>query len=678
MTEISFRVLRNDRQDERLLKEVIALAKSQKATLGFLPDAAFTDRINRGHLVVAVIEGQVVGYVLFDLRSSQIKLIHVCVDPQQRGENLGKRLLDFVVSNQPMARGMIAHCRRDYVGMNRFWAGSGFQPMNEKPGRALNGSTLTIWWRQLGQPDLLNDLIDFSLDLPIVVLDANVVIDLVGSNHLDRPQREISQLLRSDWMMASASFAITPRLNVELNQHEDRDERAHQMAGAQSFSLLPVILEKVQEIETEILQKVSNLELSRDPSLNSDARFLAEAIHTGADYFVTNDENLVRLTSSWIENEYTTRVTSPQQLIADISRAEQEPLYQPTVLEGIEFAIRAASELSEEQIVNAFFNSGAGEKLSEFKARYKRSLAGLDLLTINVIIGGSGAPLALVGYYVSLDNLIVSFFRVAKGKYAATLAYQLCRYMRLISLRSGCSNVVIKDPYMGSMPQQALIDDGFRRDGDSFVATPKNLVTDANSLEAGANLSPSLVRDIERESWPLVVREGITPCVVIPVRPQAAMELFDFPDNLVSRRPQLGLSRVHSYFMSTVTLGLKELPARAIWYVSADKKTAERKIFAISRIVESVILNVDDAAARFAHQGVYKKRQIQQLADGNKNVRVLTFEDTYLLRSPLSRTEIAKLKKQHGVKGNFQSIRAVPAGFFHEVLELGQISIEGN
>jgi hypothetical protein len=49
------------------LRPVVALAEKHSNTLGFLPNAAFTDRALRGGPLLAWLDGVVVGYCLFEV-----------------------------------------------------------------------------------------------------------------------------------------------------------------------------------------------------------------------------------------------------------------------------------------------------------------------------------------------------------------------------------------------------------------------------------------------------------------------------------------------------------------------------------------------------------------------------------------------------------------------------------
>ena len=103
-------------------------------------------------------------------------------------------------------------------------------PVGQRPGRAIAGSTLTIWMRRIGQLDLLeNALYDSSRAL--AVLDSNVVIDLYSSEALERPDRQESMGISADWLDDLVDFAVSPEVGVDLNNLQPPIERQRVQSG---------------------------------------------------------------------------------------------------------------------------------------------------------------------------------------------------------------------------------------------------------------------------------------------------------------------------------------------------------------------------------------------------------------------------------------------------------------
>src|SRR5690606_36425369 len=110
-------------------RSVLGLAKRYSGTLGFLSASAFKDRAKKQMLLIARQGEVVVGYCIYDVpRAGHIKLVHVCVDAHARKVGTGKPLIDAAVERHPGATGVLADCRRDYKGVDKFWIAAGLAP----------------------------------------------------------------------------------------------------------------------------------------------------------------------------------------------------------------------------------------------------------------------------------------------------------------------------------------------------------------------------------------------------------------------------------------------------------------------------------------------------------------------------------------------------------------------
>ncbi|MEB0003217.1 hypothetical protein QN345_02270 [Cryobacterium sp. 10I1] len=648
------------------------MAKENSATLGFLPNAAFTDRAAHNGLLVASRDGIVVGYVLYDLPKSHIKLVHVSVTAGSRGDGLAARMVEHVIESNPRRTGILANCRRDY-DMDAFWTSLGMSPRSDKPGRALDGSTLTVWWRPLGELDLFDGLISESGN-PLIVLDSNVVIDLHSSPTVKRPNRVESRALVGDWLQAAAAFAVSPHLDVELNKLSDPLERKQQMSGSAHLIRLRSDQTASKILSGELASRITTAEFSRDASLSDDFIHLADAVRANADFFVTNDGNLISLTQEWLERDFGLAIVRPHELVIRLDKSGERPLYEPRLLQSVDFEFQNATTRSDAALEDAFLNFTGHERGQDFRSRLRAALAGAEGLSAQILTDGVGKLYGILVTQVVDGCLQVPLFRVSRGHIASTVAFQLARRLRSLALQQSVGQIAIDDPVLQSVTKEALVHDGFQEVSNVYSA--RTIDAYFNTAELGADLGEQVnvstadaVAEVERRLWPLLIREDVTPCVVLPIRPQAAMELFGYPANLVDRSPSLGLRREHVYFASSNTKLVSALPVRALWYISADATVAERLIFAHSRIIECLDLPTAEANQRFSHMGVYKLKQLQVAAGKRSTVRVIRFEDTHLLPRPLPRRQLKPVKERHGVVGNFQSTRSVPVGFFHDILD---------
>ena len=85
--------------DSRLLNSVTQLADKHRDTLGFLPASVFAQRAAAGHVLAAVAEqGELAGYVVFDVARGRIRLMQACASPRARRRGVARALLDHLVA----------------------------------------------------------------------------------------------------------------------------------------------------------------------------------------------------------------------------------------------------------------------------------------------------------------------------------------------------------------------------------------------------------------------------------------------------------------------------------------------------------------------------------------------------------------------------------------------------
>lgn len=662
-----------DDADARLI-EVIALAKKHRQTLGFLPDTVFREAGLAGHLALAVNSGELVGYVLYRVTRSIIKLTHVCVDPRARGQQLGRLLIDHVVGAHPAATAVVARCRRDY-GLERFWEAAGLSPSSEAAGRNAQGLPLTLWTRPLGAPDLLTASV-LDSGRPIAVLDSNIVIDLYSSEQTTRPDRRASQELLADWLAEEVSFAVSVQLDHELHDNPDAAERVAQSAGSQGWVRLPTTRPRDTRLEDAILSGFGHEALAKDPSLLNDAKHLADAIRAGARYFVTNDGG-VRDAADQIRDEHGIEVLRPHELISAVL-AESGALqrYDAGVFEHIDLRWARPDDFTDEQLERSFMNFADREKAADFRPRLRESLA---RQSVKVLVDESGAALALTAQAVQDDSLSVTLLRVAARQHQGSIALQLARQLRADALRDGASSVTVTDPRLPKALRGALREDGYEAKGESTMsAIPFRHRLHSRSLSATLGGAVDLVpghldgaaywRDLEWRHWPLRVWDDETPCYVVPIRPSAAMELFGYPPNLLQQKRALGLSRRHVYYRSGHSNPFQQMPARVLWYASKEGRTGVHQFFAVSNGVESHRIPAEEAHARYSGLGVYKKTQVAKAADKHGLVTVLEIEDTEILDRPIRLDEFRSRARPHGVRAEFVAPRLIPSVLFSTLM----------
>lgn len=648
-------------------RAILGLAKRHSGTLGFLPDSAFADRVRKGTLVAAVLGDRVVGYCLYDLpRAGHIKLVHVCVSNEARGHGAGKAMIDAAIRRNPRAIGVLAYCRDDYDNIDRFWAASGLAPRGERPGRSLSGSTLTLWWRQLGDLDLIEEA-TLSSGFPLVVYDTNVVSDLFASEGVYRADREATNGLLAGWLQAAIIPAVSPHVDVELNRIADRDERRAQRE--RSSGLLRLRSELADDggaLET-LIDLVGRERVNADSSLRDDLRHVADAKAAGAAFFVTNDSNLLDAAQA-LHSHTDLRIVRPHRLVTEMLDQLGRPTFKSRLIESVELTWEPASSHDLDDLVDAFLSHERNERATDLR-RALRTAISTAPTTTRVLVTPEAKLWALIAQQQTDDAVEVKLLRTGRGEAVGTVAWQLARHLRVIARDSGLTAVEVVDDNVTTAVAQALSTDG-------YVGSPPcaTLIDGAMTGEQLAATRPDIrletpldVRAAERRFWPLTLLERRIPTYITPIQPRYAEQLFGIDRGYLwhDRKRALGLSREHVYYSGSAR-ALPPANARILWYVTSDPTGTFRQVMARSRSLGCTRMSPEEAHAINAEVGVFKKRDVDGAADRSGLVTVVRFEDTELL-TPVGGDRLDELLRAHGVKHPILSFREVDPGLFDAI-----------
>lgn len=111
-----------------MLQKVKTLWSSHRTTLGFFPDGAFEEYMAKGWIVIATEDGQLLGYTIYRLNRGRAAIVHLCVDPNQRGKGIARQLVDAVKQRTSETEGIIVSCRRDFEA-HKMWHHFDFAPI---------------------------------------------------------------------------------------------------------------------------------------------------------------------------------------------------------------------------------------------------------------------------------------------------------------------------------------------------------------------------------------------------------------------------------------------------------------------------------------------------------------------------------------------------------------------
>lgn len=642
-------------------ESVLRIHKAHKASLGPMPDAAFRDRARHQGLLLGYVNDDLRGYVLYDIpRHNLIKLIHVCVESSSRGSGLARTMVNAAISLHPQRSLITAACRSDY-GIDGFWQSLGMHAASERPGRALSGSLLVNWVKRVNVESGLDLLEAASLEsgLPVAVLDTNVVGDLFSPPEVRRDHREETIALSADWVQPLVNFVLSGEVDNEINRNPDSMLKSQLRSASQHLTRLSTLRPNDRSLEDEFLAATDEQLLNKDPSLRKDVLHVADAVHAGADYFVTNDTNVLRAAAGWNLENHGIKVVRPHQLIAALSPASFMSDFRSSLIDDGD--LEWDKVLDEDPAIELAFRVYEAEKPKAFYQRLRGLLAQRQTTRVQKLLDPQGALWALVALRVEGDVLLIQMIRVIRGERGSTVAFQLLRYLRRMAWECGAARVEITDPIISATLASALEADGFSK---NFPCSA-SLGPMSASMESLGLATASEVARAERDRWPLVVSNAQLPTYIIPIQPRWATRLLGLNDGLFSlRRRGLGLARELVYFSGSRVVP-RSLPARVLWYETSDKTSTVRRIVARSMLVDASRMSSEVATARFARLGVLRKSEIEGAADRSGKVNVIRFQDTELLGQTISRRD--EIFKTY-VKDKVQSMQSVDPQMFDDVL----------
>ncbi|MEV5898416.1 GNAT family N-acetyltransferase [Streptomyces sp. NPDC052127] len=669
--------------DDELLAAVIDLGNRNRRTLGFLPHAAFHQAAETGTLLAAVKGARLAGYALYGLPGDRVRLTHLCVDDAYRRQGVNQHLVNAISKRHTDRLGILLRCRKDY-GLEKMWTRLGFQARTEVDGRGGAREPLVVWWRSHGHPDLFTDL--ESPALVTAAMDCNVFADLHSSH--DRNGAEETKALSAQWLGDLLELVVLPQLVQEIHAVRDAAERRSQISALSHYrqpSLEQLDQDQIFRTLTETAWEDLGLELPRTANDRGDLAYVVQAHAAGIQLLITRDAGLLEL-SPVADKVCGVRILRPADSVVAIDELKRTQAYQPGSLLGTALTTTAVpSGQEQEQLV--FLNKPGGERQKAFKARLRDFAAQPHQWIRQQIASKDGQLLATYCHETRDGELRVPLLRVnEQHPLGATLARQLLFLLRQRCRAEGVEVLRLTDPHPQRAVRAAAEEDAFRPAGTGLVALVLDQISDSAALGARvasisgrlgielpaltASLPAAAASAVEHAWWPAKITDAQLPVFLVPVRPAWAYELFGYPEGLLSRNDQLGLSREHVYYRSSRPRG-ETAPARILWYASTDKSASVSAVIGCSRLDQCVTDDGERLYRQFKHLGVYKREHVRAACDEHGRAMALRFSDTGLFPSPVSYRRLVELGARNGQNINVQSVLKISPDLFRDLYEEG-------
>ena len=652
------------------LSSVKALAKKNGATLGFLPSGAFDAYAQRGWVLAAFADGDLVGYVVYRESRQRAVLVHLCIDERLRGQGLARQLFYRVVSRTAGLHGILASTRRDFRA-HTLWPRLGFAAIGERPGRGVNQTVLTQWWYEHPHATL------FSSNTPYVGAQSpiDVAIDLDVFNDLIMPYSregaEESRLLQSDWLIDELQLCVTGELFNEIDRFVDPQVRRGQRALAHDFKRISGTTEQLHRIYS-LLSSILG-EADNDPQ-SSALRHLAHTAVAEVEYFVTRNAQLLESKDA-IQRAIGVTPLRPADLVIQIGQVRDDASYQPARLHGTTLQVKGVDRHQRKRLEDLFVNKALGERKSAFQQKLSALLASHSTVESGVVLDG-GEPIALFGLVKCNSNLLlVPCLRLRPGRLARTLARQIVSLAIESSIASSSCLTSVTDGWLDPYVEEALAECGFVKTGAQWLKLNYSAVGTEDEVSAGLKSLLGTVRDsgldlpdtrmfrtntasqltaagtvlVERTLRPLKLTNGTLDTLVLPVMPRWAQHLFDSglaEQTLLGARADLVMSWENAYYRSPRSLGDISNPFRILWYVSQDSRyigTGQIRAYSVGTSAE--VLPASQAYNRFKRLGVYDLQHILEISGGDPDgdVMVIRFCDTETFKTPIDRKRFSAL-----------------------------------
>ncbi|MBO8129601.1 MAG: GNAT family N-acetyltransferase [Peptococcaceae bacterium] len=645
----------------KYLSQVKQLWRKNSATLGYFPDGAFFQYASQRHILVCLdSKNNVIGYLMYRPFRRQVRIVHLCVDERYRRRGIASLLVEHLRKITQNFEGCGLWCRLDFEARH-LWPKLGFVALSDKRGKSQTGKPLAFWWLNYGHPNL------FTITKPKeepkiqVVMDANIFYDLQSEETKENYE---AKALLADWLAEDIELCLVQEIYNEIIRNKDPERRKKQREFINYFTVLQTTIEEFNRV-SQILRPLFPENMT--PSDESDLRQVAHAIVAGVTFFVTQDDDLINI-SDKVYNDFGMLILRPCDLISHLDELSREAEYQPARLAGSLIKGRLARSKELPKYVNSFLCFVQGERKKHFLDTVKRCLVNPEFCEVRVIEKSKeNNPIALVAYNKQYSNVLeIPLFRIRKHSLSSTIAKHVILKAILTAARENREIIKITDPHLDENTRNALqntsfveLTNGWIRASLSVTDTAKNLKRKllrlaneyieardyffqlAYGLErAYKKQDVKTLASIEQILWPAKITDSGIPCFIVPIKPQWAMDLFDedlAKQTLFGAKPELVLNRENVYYRSCRPAVINS-PSRVLWYVKADTRySGSKQVRACSCVDEVVIDKPKDIFKRFRRLGVYRWKDVFEIAGNSLNGRVMAicFSNTELFRSPI-------------------------------------------
>ena len=651
------------------IDRVDKLMKQNSRTLGFLPRRALLDHLSRGTVLgVNAADGRLLAYLLYARYPERFRVVHLCISEYFRGRGFARRLLDELKAKRTTQCVIRLNCRRDYEA-HSLWPRLGFVPVDEKPGRSLDGRLLTCWEHRIGKDRQLDIFKESASDQALdVAIDTHILLHF---NSQRTPESIPSKALLADFLADLIRIQTTDEVFIEIDRQADPSIRRDSRVLAHSY---PTV--NFDSVLSEHYEKrLRKLLRPKTESDQSDVRHLAKTAASEVATFVTLDEEILRY-SKEIAHLTQIEVISPIDLVIRLHEPLDRESYRCEPISGQDFIWRRARADDFGRLLNSLLRPG------EVKGRFRETLNGYlaqpEIYKVELLLDGE----QILGIRVSTEDkdcVTVSLVRAAKTNNQPFLEHFLVSDILATSVARDIISTRIEGSGLPNGMEKGLSEMGFVRVGSDFVRlcltgpmTRKEVHGEVcrqfpELIEAWKEISDE---EILTRCSPVVLKDCAEACYIVPIKPTYAMSLFDKQragEDLFGGRSKVLMRWDNAYFRTKTHHKMIKAPARLLWYESGKVGA----ITAASHLRSMEIGPPKHLFRKFQKFGTLDWAEIFSMCKGDikREIMSLEFFHTFSFRNRVTLVELREMEGRRSVP--LQSPRSINFDLFLSIVKAG-------
>lgn len=659
-------------QDSPYFQQVNQLGDKNNKTLGFSNYSIFKRYAENPGIIVALVDQDLAGYLMWSINSQKNygRIWHLCIKPEYRGQKITKHLNNKLIQlTKDKVRGIRFECKPSY-GIDEMWRKLGYVPIHEKRAKT-DGDILKVWslefinpaYPSIFSPDVSTDFLQIKS-----AIDAETLYQFIQ----DKKSKD-NENLSLDWLRSYLGVCITDEIFNEIDQfYSDSDKKKLRKISTSHFSKQdsdPTVFENfINKINSAMNQNEFQLD-------RTGVRHLARCAASDIPYLITSKQDILAI-SDFLYINFGVRSISMENIIKLRDEIISQLDYQPLRLANNILEKRSLDYFNLEEIVKIIRYRELDEDRNQMLMKLRSYISQKDKFTSTVLVY-DGQPYICIVYDQSKPNRIeVPFLRCLNS---SSISYTLMNYivddLIKISISKRRDFLYIIDNDLGELESRALQNQYFIKESQGYKwikCSPLRVLKKQEAVQylnlasqeitgysSASQILISILNsnrfddtdglaaiDIERLLWPLKIENSNIPNFIVPIKPEAAKELFDY--NL-AKQTLFGVQK-HNLFLSVESVyyksyfsngGLKQAPARILWYVSQSKDKGFSDLSTIracSQVDDVIINSPEELHKRFQHLGFYDLPQIQDCAKNNpeNQVRAIKFSHTELFDNPIN------------------------------------------